>query len=68
MTEIQRETALYINGRWVPGGGSDLEVVDPVTEEVTGVITQASTDDVEAAVAAARAAFPGWAATPVAER
>jgi aldehyde dehydrogenase (NAD+) len=68
MTDVQRETALYIDGRWVPGGGADLEVVDPATEEVTGVITQASTDDVETAVAAARAAFPGWAATSVAER
>jgi aldehyde dehydrogenase (NAD+) len=65
---VQRETRLYIAGRWTPGGGADLEVENPATEQVTGVVTQASAEDVEAAVAAARAAFPGWAATPVAER
>ncbi|NMH99864.1 aldehyde dehydrogenase family protein [Pseudonocardia acidicola] len=68
MADILREPALYIDGRWVPGGGDDLEVENPATEEVTGVITQASESDVDAAVAAARAAFPAWAATPVAER
>jgi aldehyde dehydrogenase (NAD+) len=68
MAEVQREPALYIDGRWVPGGGADLEVENPATEEVIGVVTQADTADVDAAVAAARAAFPAWAATPVAER
>src|SRR5438132_14085042 len=65
---VQREAELYVDGRWVPGGGADLEVENPATEEVTGVITQASAADVEAAVAAAKAAFPAWAATSVAER
>jgi aldehyde dehydrogenase (NAD+) len=65
---VQREAELYIGGRWVPGGGTDLEVENPATEQVTGVITQASTGDVEAAVAAAKAAFPEWAGRPVAER
>ncbi|WP_214369614.1 aldehyde dehydrogenase family protein [Pseudonocardia sp. H11422] len=68
MTAILREPALYIDGRWVPGGGDDLEVENPATEEVIGSITQASASDVDTAVAAARAAFPSWAATPVAER
>jgi len=68
MSKIQREPALYIDGRWVSGGGGDLEVENPATEEATGLITQASAADVDAAVAAARAAFPAWAATPVAER
>ncbi|GAA2881301.1 aldehyde dehydrogenase family protein [Pseudonocardia halophobica] len=66
--ELIHEPKLYIDGRWAPGGGADLDVENPVTEEVTGRITQASTDDVEAAVAAAKKAFPAWAATPVAER
>ena len=65
---VQREPALYVDGRWVPGGGTELEVENPATEEVTGVVTQASAADVDAAVAAARAAFPAWAATPVPER
>ena len=25
MTDITRETALYIDGRWVPGGGAALD-------------------------------------------
>ncbi|MFE3828490.1 aldehyde dehydrogenase family protein [Streptomyces sp. NPDC059092] len=65
---VQRESELYIDGRWVPGGGADLEVENPATEEVTGVITQASTEDVANAVAAARKAFPAWSVTPVRER
>ena len=68
MNDVQRENALYIGGRWVPGGGGDLEVESPATEEVTGVVPQASAGDVDTAVAAARAAFPGWAATPAVER
>ena len=68
MNDIQRESALYIDGRWTPGGGRDREVENPATETITGLITEASPDDVEAAVAAARTAFPGWARTPVAAR
>ena len=68
MNDVQREKALYIGGRWVPGGGGDLEVENPATEELTGVVSQASAGDVDTAVAAARAAFPGWAATPAVER
>jgi aldehyde dehydrogenase (NAD+) len=65
---LVREPALYLDGRWVPGGGADLEVENPATEEVCGIVTQASAADVESAVAAAKAAFPAWAGTPVAER
>jgi aldehyde dehydrogenase (NAD+) len=68
MIELIHEPDLYIDGRWTPGGGADLEVENPATEEVTGRVTQASVEDVEAALAAARAAFGPWAATPVAER
>ena len=63
MTTLIREQALYIGGEWVPGGGPDCEVENPATEKITGVVTQAGAADVDAAIAAARAAFPGWAAT-----
>ena len=66
--ELIREPKLYINGHWTAGGGDDLDVEDPATGEVTGTITQASTDDVETAIAAAKASFPAWAATPVSQR
>lgn len=45
-----------------------MPVVSPATGEVVGSIGAATAADVDAAVAAARAAFKGWAATPAAER
>ncbi|GGE30957.1 aldehyde dehydrogenase [Agaricicola taiwanensis] len=59
---------LYIDGSWRPAGGPKLDVNDPATEEVTAQVGTASERDVEDAVAAARAAFDGWAMVPVAER
>jgi aldehyde dehydrogenase (NAD+) len=59
----------YIDGSWVePSQRDDLDVIDPSTEEVCAVISLASPADVDAAVAAARRAFPHWAATSVAQR
>ncbi|MGR3455316.1 aldehyde dehydrogenase family protein [Pseudooceanicola sp.] len=59
----------YINGEWVdPKEGKDLEVIDPSTEDPCAVISLAGQADVDAAVAAAKAAFPGWMATPPEER
>ena len=51
----------YINGAWVePVEAHDLEVIDPSTEEVCGVISNGTSKDVDRAVAAAKAAFDGW--------
>ncbi len=59
----------FINGRWVaPLGAGLIDVVDPSTAEVHARIPEGSAADAEAAVAAARAAFDGWASTPLAER
>ena len=47
---------LYIGGDWVePAGTSTIEVISPLTEEVIATVPEASTDDVDRAVAAARA-------------
>ncbi len=60
---------LYINGAWVPSTSADtIDVIDSVTEEVMATVPSADTADLDAAVAAARAAFDGWAATPADER
>ena len=68
-TEMITRDALYVDGAWVPSSGTGtITVVDSTTEEPIGTIPEGTTDDVERAVAAARAAFPAWAATPVAER
>ncbi len=59
----------YINGRWVaPAQARDHQVIDPSTEEPCAVISLGSQADTDAAVAAAKAALPGWMATPPAER
>ncbi|WP_328392982.1 aldehyde dehydrogenase family protein [Nocardia sp. NBC_00416] len=59
----------YIDGRWVePAGDQTIEVVNPATEEVCGQVALGSAADVDAAVGAARAAFPAWSASTVAER
>jgi aldehyde dehydrogenase (NAD+) len=59
----------YIDGKWVaPLEAKDCNVIDPSTEDVCAVISLGSEADTDRAVAAAKAAFPVWAATPPAER
>ena len=55
----------YIDGRWVaPADRNDLTVIDPATEEPCAVISLGGPADTDAAVAAAKRAFPAWSATP----
>ncbi|MGY4497999.1 malonate-semialdehyde dehydrogenase (acetylating)/methylmalonate-semialdehyde dehydrogenase [Bradyrhizobium sp. GM24.11] len=55
----------FINGELVPSrSGRTSPVFNPATGQQSGTLGLASADDVRAAVAAARAAFPGWANTP----
>jgi aldehyde dehydrogenase (NAD+) len=60
---------LFIGGDWVePAGDRRIDVIDSTTEQVMGSVPEGTPADVDRAVAAARAAFDGWAATPVAQR
>ncbi len=60
---------LRIGGAAVqPFGGDTEPVVDPSTGETWGSVPVATAEDVDAAVAAARIAFPGWAARTPTER
>jgi aldehyde dehydrogenase (NAD+) len=60
---------MYIDGTWRPAAGTDMiTVVDPADEQPLGQVPAGTAEDVDAAVRAARAALPGWAATPPAER
>lgn len=62
-------THLFIGGALVSARGElDLPVTDSFTEAAFGSCRSASAADVDLAVDAARSAFDGWAATPVAER
>lgn len=59
----------YIGGKWVDSrSGELLDVYNPATGGVIARVPLGLRSDVDAAVAAARAAFPGWRATPVVER
>ncbi|KAF1716542.1 aldehyde dehydrogenase family protein [Pseudoxanthomonas yeongjuensis] len=60
--------AAYIGGRWMPLQGAMLPIVNPATEQVAGEIASGNAADVDRAVAAARAAFPAFAALPASER
>ncbi|MFF0415231.1 gamma-aminobutyraldehyde dehydrogenase [Kitasatospora sp. NPDC004745] len=57
--------AQYVAGRLIQGGGEPFQVVNPADGTVVEQVALADTADVDAAVAAARAALPGWSsATP----
>jgi acyl-CoA reductase-like NAD-dependent aldehyde dehydrogenase len=58
---------LLIDGKMVPGDLT-MPVLNPATEEVLAECPRASKDQLDKAVAAAKAAYPAWAATPIEER
>ncbi|MEX1156517.1 MAG: aldehyde dehydrogenase family protein, partial [Chloroflexota bacterium] len=59
----------WINGRHVAGtSGRSGPVYNPATGEVAREVDFASVEEVDAAVAAAKAAFPAWRATSISKR
>src|SRR5208282_6380252 len=59
----------YINGAWVaPVEPKELKVINPATEEVSGVISMGGAKDVDRAVMAARRAFDAYSRTAPQER
>ncbi len=59
----------YINGQWVePIGKGTSEVINPATGEVSATVPYGNAEDVDAAVTAARNAFPSWSQTSAATR
>jgi aminomuconate-semialdehyde/2-hydroxymuconate-6-semialdehyde dehydrogenase len=59
----------YIGGNLIgPLSGNFIDNVNPATGEVYGQIPDSNLKDVDAAVAAAKKAFPSWSVTPVEER
>lgn len=60
---------LFIAGGWVPAHSPRRDmVINPATEETIASVPDGDEQDVDAAVSAARAAFPEWRDLPVAER
>ena len=59
----------FINGQWVaPSSKDSIDVHNAGTGEVMGKVPAGMDKDIDAAVAAARAALEGWSATPAAKR
>ena len=66
---MQDASKHYINGQWVASiDGREIAVENPSTEEKIATITLGGVADADAAVAAAKAAFPAWAATDPLDR
>jgi malonate-semialdehyde dehydrogenase (acetylating)/methylmalonate-semialdehyde dehydrogenase len=62
------DVAHYINGRMVAASGRAQPVYNPATGAVARQVMLATADEVNAAVASAQAAFPGWSQTPAIRR
>jgi acyl-CoA reductase-like NAD-dependent aldehyde dehydrogenase len=65
-TKIRRYSML-IGGEFVQSG-REFEVFNPVTEDVISLVSEASAEQVDAAVLAAEQAQPAWARLPAIKR
>ncbi|MDQ1467091.1 MAG: betaine-aldehyde dehydrogenase, partial [Actinomycetota bacterium] len=64
MSSGNRSSDNFIGGKWVAArDGRTDEVVNPATGEVIATVASSDTADVDAAVAAASAAFEAWSST-----
>lgn len=60
---------LFIKGAWAkPSGGETLEIRNPATGDIVGVVANGAEQDVKTAVAAATEAFPAWSRKTAEER
>ncbi|HTR01728.1 MAG TPA: aldehyde dehydrogenase family protein [Thermoanaerobaculia bacterium] len=70
-TEVAVETQLnFVGGKWVPAAsGKTFENRNPADrDDLVGLFPRSGKEDVDAAVAAAKKAFPGWKNTPAPRR
>lgn len=58
----------FLIGGELVDGSREMDVINPADETVFTTAPRATAADIDAAVAAAKAAFPSWAATPLAQR
>ncbi|HMX37389.1 MAG TPA: CoA-acylating methylmalonate-semialdehyde dehydrogenase [Ferruginibacter sp.] len=59
----------YVNGQFVtPSSNRTLDVISPVDGKLLSTVPMSSAKDLDAAVKAAKAAFPAWSRTPIKER
>ena len=63
------ETRLFINGEFVPAkSGKKFDIYNPHTEKLSASVHEAGVEDVDAAVKAAKDAFPAWSGLSALER
>ncbi len=66
MAEMVRN---FIGGEWVEArGGDTFETINPATEEVIASVARSTREDVDAAVKAAKQAYPNWRLVPAPRR
>jgi 1-pyrroline dehydrogenase len=70
MATVMKRQELFIGGRWVAGGGDQVESIrNPATGKVIAMVPRGTAEDVERAVAAARKAYDEtWVDTTPGER
>src|SRR5439155_20313727 len=67
--EPDLQTKLYIGGELTDSlAGRTIDVINPADGTVLATVSEAGAEDIDRAVAAAKRAFPRWAATPAADR
>ena len=68
-TTTLEKTTFFIGGQWAqPAESGRIEVIDPSIEQAIGSVPEGTPADVDAAVAAARAAFETWSLLAPEER
>ncbi|MFN2276410.1 MAG: aldehyde dehydrogenase family protein [Candidatus Promineifilaceae bacterium] len=66
---MKHPSQMFINGQFTGGQAAEsIAVINPATEEVLAEVPRGTAEDANAAVAAAKAAFPAWKRTPAWER
>lgn len=69
IVDIKSSYGLFIGGEFVDGRGGSFKSISPATEEVLAEVTEATADDVDQAVKAARQAYDKvWSKLPGSER
>lgn len=59
---------MLIDGQLVFGEGSEIEVINPATEEVVTTVSTATVEQLEQAINSAHRAFSSWSETPLEQR
>ncbi len=69
VVSFETRYGLFIGGRWQePRSGRSFDTISPSTEDKLAEVAEADALDVDSAVQAARAAFPGWSSLSGRER